>query len=133
KLRAIAVTTPRRDDELADVPTMDESGFPGFDISTWYGLWAHAGTPPEIVAKLSQHAARALQQPGLKAQYAGLGAKPVGSDPQAFARFTEVEGKKWLAIVTAARIQSQLTAPAVSRAARRSWIVGAPCRQPCPG
>lgn len=107
KLRAIAVTTPRRVDELADVPTMDESGFPGFDISTWYGLWAPAGTPPEVVAKLSQHAARALQQPGLKAQYAGLGAKPVGSDPHAFARFTEAEGKKWLDIVTAARIQPQ--------------------------
>ncbi|MBO9353276.1 tripartite tricarboxylate transporter substrate binding protein [Bordetella petrii] len=107
KLRAVAVTTPQRVGELADVPTMAESGFPGFDISTWYGLWAPAGTPPEIVAKLSQHAARALRQPNLVAQYAGLGAKPVGSDPQTFARFTEAEGKKWRDIVNAAQIQPQ--------------------------
>ncbi|MBV7484558.1 tripartite tricarboxylate transporter substrate binding protein [Bordetella sp. BOR01] len=107
KLRAVAVTTPQRVDELANIPTMAESGFPGFDISTWYGLWAPAGTPPEIVAKLSQHAARALKQPGLVSQYASLGAKPVGSDPQTFARFTESEGKKWRDIVTAAQIQPQ--------------------------
>src|SRR3546814_1485278 len=75
KLRAVPVTTPQRVDELANIPTMAESGFPGFDISTWYGLWAPAGTPPEIVAKLSQHAARALKQPGLVSQYASLGAK----------------------------------------------------------
>jgi len=107
KLRAVAVTTAQRVDELADVPTMAESGYPGFDISTWYGLWAPAGTPPDIVAKLSQHAARALRQPDLVRQYASLGAKPVGSDPQAFARFTESEGRKWRDIVTAAQIQPQ--------------------------
>ncbi|GAB1576425.1 Bug family tripartite tricarboxylate transporter substrate binding protein [Bordetella petrii] len=107
KLRAVAVTTAQRVDELADVPTMAESGYPGFDISTWYGLWAPAGTPPGIVAKLSEHAARALRQPNLMRQYASLGAKPVGSDPQAFARFTESEGRKWREIVTAAGIQPQ--------------------------
>jgi tripartite-type tricarboxylate transporter receptor subunit TctC len=107
KLRAIAVTTAKRVDELPDVPTMDESGFAGFDISTWYGLWAPAGTPADVVAKLAEHAARALQQPEVKKQYANLAAKPVGSTPAAFARFTEAEGKKWKDVVRAAGIEAQ--------------------------
>ncbi len=107
KLRAVAVTTSRRVDELPDVPTMAESGFPGFDISTWYGLWAPKGTPPAIVSKLSEHAARALKQPNVVTQYAGLGAKPVGSDPATFARFNVSEGEKWRDIVKAAQITPQ--------------------------
>lgn len=107
KLRAVAVTTARRVDELPDVPTMAESGFPGFDISTWYGLWAPKGTPPAIVAKLSEHAARALKQPNVVTQYAGLGAKPVGSDPAEFSRFNVSEGEKWRDIVKAAQITPQ--------------------------
>lgn len=107
KLRAVAVTTARRVDELPDVPTMAESGFPGFDISTWYGLWAPKGTPPEIVAKLAEHAARALKQPNVVTQYTGLGAKPVGSDPATFTRFNVSEGQKWRDIVKAAQITPQ--------------------------
>jgi len=107
KLRAVAVTTSRRVDELPDVPTMAESGFPGFDISTWYGLWAPKGTPPAIVAKLSEHAARALRQPNVVTQYAGMGAKPVGSDPATFAQFNVSEGEKWRDIVKAAQIKPQ--------------------------
>ncbi len=107
KLRAIAVTTAKRVDELPDVPTMDESGFAGFDVSTWYGLWAPAGTPAEVVGKLAEHAARALKQPEVRKLYAGLGAKPVGSEPGAFARFTEAEGKKWKDVVAAAGIEAQ--------------------------
>ncbi len=107
KLRAVAVTTANRVDELPKVPTMAESGFPGFDISTWYGLWAPKGTPPEIVAKLAEHAARALKQPNVVTQYAGLGAKPVGSDPATFTRFNISEGEKWRDIVKAAQITPQ--------------------------
>ncbi|MGY6273370.1 Bug family tripartite tricarboxylate transporter substrate binding protein [Achromobacter denitrificans] len=107
KLRAVAVTVSQRVAEFPDVPTMAESGFPGFDISTWYGLWAPKGTPPAIVAKLAEHAALALRQPNVISQYASMGAKPVGSAPADFARFNETEGRKWREIVTAAGITPQ--------------------------
>ena len=107
KLRAVAVTTKARSPELPDVPTIAESGYPGFDISTWYGLWAPKGTPAAIVAKLSEHAAMALKQPRIAEQYAGLGAQPVGSSPQVFARYVESEGKKWAEIVRAADVPLQ--------------------------
>jgi tripartite-type tricarboxylate transporter receptor subunit TctC len=107
KLRAIAVSTKNRVAELPDVPTVAESGYPGFDISTWYGFWAPRGTPPAIVAKLAEHAARALKQPQVASQYAVLGAVPVGSSPQAFARYVDTEHTKWAAIVKAAGLTPQ--------------------------
>ncbi|MDR6601942.1 tripartite-type tricarboxylate transporter receptor subunit TctC [Achromobacter deleyi] len=107
KLRALAVTVSQRVPELPDVPTMAESGFPGFDISTWYGLWAPKRTPPAITAKLAEHAALALKQPNVISQYASMGAKPVGSSPADFARFNLAEGQKWREIVTAAGIVPQ--------------------------
>ena len=99
KLRAVAVTTLKRARALPDVPTVAESGLPGFNISTWYGLWAPRGTPAPIVAKLAAHAAQALRQPDVQRQYADMGAEPVGSSPAEFARYTVAEGNKWAEIV----------------------------------
>ncbi|SPA42332.1 putative extra-cytoplasmic solute receptor [Cupriavidus taiwanensis] len=99
KLRAIAVTTPRRASALPDIPTVAESGLPGFDISTWYGLWAPRGTPAAVVEKLAAHAAAALKRPDVRQQYADMGAEPVGSSPADFARYNAAEGRKWAEIV----------------------------------
>jgi tripartite-type tricarboxylate transporter receptor subunit TctC len=99
KLRAVAVTTARRSQALPDVPTVAESGFPGFNISTWYGLWVPRGTPTPIVEKLATHAALALKRPDVQRQYADMGAEPVGSSPAEFSRYTAAEGKKWAEIV----------------------------------
>ncbi|MCO4862661.1 tripartite tricarboxylate transporter substrate binding protein [Cupriavidus sp. WGlv3] len=99
KLRAIAVTTPRRASALPDIPTVAESGLPGFDISTWYGLWAPRGTPAAVVKKLATHAAAALKRPDVRQQYADMGAEPVGSSPADFARYNAAEGRKWAEIV----------------------------------
>ncbi len=99
KLRAIAVTTLKRAQALPDLPTIAESGYPGFDIATWYGYWAPKGTPAPIVEKLSQAAARALKQPQVIEQYAGMGAEPVGSTPVEFATYNETEMTKWKGIV----------------------------------
>lgn len=99
KLRAIAVTTPKRSNALPDVPTVAESGLPGFNISTWYGLWAPRSTPPAIVEKLAASAAAVLKRPDVRQQYADMGAEPVGSSPSAFAAYTVAEGKKWAEIV----------------------------------
>ncbi|UDM53528.1 tripartite tricarboxylate transporter substrate binding protein [Cupriavidus sp. MP-37] len=99
KLRAVAVTTPRRASALPDIPTVAESGLPGFDISTWYGLWAPRGTPAAVVEKLATHAAAALKRPDVRQQYADMGAEPVGSSPADFARYNAAEGRKWAEIV----------------------------------
>jgi tripartite-type tricarboxylate transporter receptor subunit TctC len=99
KLRPIAVTTLTRAKALPDLPTISESGYPGFDISTWYGFWAPKGTPAPIVAKLSDAAAKVLKQEGVMSKYDSMGAEPVGSTPAEFAKFNETEAAKWLDIV----------------------------------
>jgi tripartite-type tricarboxylate transporter receptor subunit TctC len=99
KLRAIAVTTARRAKARPDLPTIAESGFPGFDISTWYAYWAPKGTPADIVERLSAAAAQALKNPDVIAKYEAMGAEPVGSTPKQFAAYVESEAKKWNDIV----------------------------------
>lgn len=99
QLRAVAVTTSQRATALPDVPTVAESGYPGFDISTWYGFWAPAGTPEPVVAKLAEHAAMALKTPQVRERYAAMGAEPVGSSPADFAAYNVSEGEKWAEIV----------------------------------
>jgi tripartite-type tricarboxylate transporter receptor subunit TctC len=99
KLRAIAVTTTTRAKARPDLPTIAESGFPGFDISTWYAYWAPKGTPEDVVEKLAASAAQALKNPEVIAKYEAMGAEPVGSTPAQFAAYVESEAKKWSDIV----------------------------------
>ena len=99
KLRAIAVTTTVRAKARPDLPTIAESGFPGFDISTWYAYWAPKGTPADIIEKLAASAAQALKNPEVIAKYEAMGAEPVGSTPAQFAAYVESEAKKWNDIV----------------------------------
>ena len=99
KLRAIAVTTTARAKARPDLPTIAESGFPGFDISTWYAYWAPKGTPADIIEKLAASAAQALKNPEVIAKYEAMGAEPVGSTPAQFAAYVESEAKKWNDIV----------------------------------
>src|SRR5262245_27423843 len=101
KLRAIAVTTAKRSSALPSVPTIAESGVPGFDISTWYGIWAPAGTPKEIVGKLSGEIAKIVKVPDVRERLAGLGAEPVGNSPDEFAAYCRSELAKWAKIVKA--------------------------------
>lgn len=100
-IRALAVTTSKRTPALPDVPTIAESGYPGFSISTWYGVWAPAGTPAAIVQKLSGEIAAIVRQPDVRAQFEKLGAEPVGNSPAEFSAFTKAELTKWAGIVKA--------------------------------
>src|SRR5690606_34995922 len=84
KLKALAVTGEVRSPLLPEVPTVQESGVPGFLVNGWYGILAPAGTPPGVVDTLSRAIADALREPGLRQQLAGYGYAPVGSTPQAF-------------------------------------------------
>ena len=99
KIRALAVTTAKRSPTVPDLPTIAESGAPGFDISTWYGVWAPVGTPKDIVNKVAAEMAKALQQPAVRERLAALGAEPVGNTPEEFAAYCQSELAKWSKIV----------------------------------
>lgn len=99
KLRALAVTSAKRVDDLPDVPTIQELGFPGFDASTWFGFLAPAGTPNEIIARLNAEFNRALQQPDLRKRLAEQGAEPIGGTPAQFATLIREDIVRWGKVV----------------------------------
>ena len=107
KLVAIAIASPRRNPQLPEVPTVDESGVPGFDVTSWYGIVTRAGTPPAIVQKLQRDMAEALRSEDVKAKLAGVGLEPVGNTPEAFEALIRAESRKWTDIVRKANIQPQ--------------------------
>ncbi|HEY0200355.1 MAG TPA: tripartite tricarboxylate transporter substrate binding protein [Burkholderiaceae bacterium] len=103
KLKALAVTTPQRSPALPDVPTMEEAGGPalkGFDASSWFGLLAPAGTPPEIVNRIQQEVAKSLATPAIKEKLMAQGAIPSGNTPAEFTRLIASEHTKWAKVVS---------------------------------
>lgn len=102
KLRALAVTSATRLPQLPDVPTMAEAGFPAFEVSSWQGLLAPAGTPPAIVSKLQQEIARILALPEVRERFAAVAAEPVASTPAQFRAHIESEIARWAAVANRA-------------------------------
>ncbi len=101
RVHALAVTTLKRTKVLPDLPTMDEAGLKGFDASTWHGLVAPAGTPPQVIAALHDAAVKALHDPGVEASLGKLGVDIVADTPQEFQAYIDSEIPKWTAIVKA--------------------------------
>ena len=101
KLKAIAVTSGKRSPALPNVPTIAESGVAGYEASSWFGVLAPAGTPKEIVDKLSQAIAKALRTPEMKDRLAGQGAEAIGNTPEQFAAHIKAEIEKWAKVVKA--------------------------------
>jgi tripartite-type tricarboxylate transporter receptor subunit TctC len=99
KVRALAVTSLTRAPALPDVPTVAESGLPGFEASSWFGILAPAGTPPAIVAKLNAEIAKWLATPEAKEQLAKQGANAAGGTPEEFAKHIAAETAKWAKVV----------------------------------
>ncbi len=99
KLKFLAVSTASRSAIEPQVPTVVESGFPGFDVYVWYGLMAPAGTPPEVIAKLSSETAKVMAQADLKERFASLGMEPLSSTPEQFSAHLRTETAKWAKIV----------------------------------
>jgi tripartite-type tricarboxylate transporter receptor subunit TctC len=99
RVRAIAVTTAQRSKLAPDLPTMAEAGLPGFDISTWFGLLAPAGTPPEVVAKWNADLVKALNAPDVREKMLAQGAEPSPTSPAEFAAFIARERDKYARIV----------------------------------
>jgi len=107
KLRAIASTGLKRSASVPDIPTVAEQGVAGFNGSSWLGLAAPAGTPKEIVARLSAATAKALASPEVRERFISQGVEPVGSTPDEYAAFIAAEIPRWAAAARAGRIQPQ--------------------------
>jgi len=99
KLKALAVTTERRSSLVPDLPTMTEAGLAGFDISTWFGLLAPAGTPREIIMKWNEDVVRILKSPDMKERLAAQGAEAAPDTPAEFAAFIARELERYKKIV----------------------------------
>ena len=101
KLRALAVTSPQRLPQLPDVPTLAESGFPGFDVHSWFGLAAPAGTPRVVVDRLNAELAKALAQPELRQRLLDMAASLEPSTPEQMRQFIASEIRRWRTVVKA--------------------------------
>ncbi len=104
RVRGIAVTGSQRYAEMPDVPTISESGVPGYNVTGWYGFYAPAGTPMEIVRKLQSEAARGFNSPDMRERLVKAGNDPVVSAPEAFEAFVKVEIAKWAKVVKDAKL-----------------------------
>lgn len=107
RLKAIAVANlKRRSRALPDVPTVDESGVPGYEVVTWWGLFVPAGVPGNIVSKLNQAVVQGLKTPEIAQSFARSGADPVGSSPAELDAFVRKELAKWSRVIKAAGIKA---------------------------
>jgi tripartite-type tricarboxylate transporter receptor subunit TctC len=107
RLRALAVSSAKRFSALPDLPTVAESGVPGFDVSSWYGLLAPAKTPPAIVSKMNAGTVAVLREPQVRQRLEGLGLEVVASSAQEFSAFLKAEMDKWGPVIKAAGITAQ--------------------------
>lgn len=105
KVRALAVSSRARVDQLPDVPTFAQAGLPGFEAVGWFGIVAPAGLPPEIVAKLNAAFVTVLKEPAVRERIISLGAVPAPTTPQDFKAFIVSETRKWSELIKAAGIK----------------------------
>lgn len=105
QLKVLAVSAPRRNAALPDVPTMIEQGFAGFDLGSWYGIWAPARTPPEVVARLNAELVKIARTPDVAKRFADLGTDPEALSIAEFSAFSKREFDRWGSIAKAAGIK----------------------------
>ena len=99
KLRVLAVTGLQRSPELPDIPTVDESGVPGYEVSPWYGLLAPAGTPRAIVARLATESTKIVRTAEVKEKLSAQGAEAVGGTPEEYAAVIRADAATWARVI----------------------------------
>jgi tripartite-type tricarboxylate transporter receptor subunit TctC len=107
KLRGIAVTGAKRSGAIPEMPTVAESGIPGYEVTTWYGVSAPAKTPRPIIDRLNSEIVRALKSPDLMARFKDLGADPIGNTPEQNTAYVQNEITKWAKVLKAAGIKGE--------------------------
>jgi tripartite-type tricarboxylate transporter receptor subunit TctC len=106
KMRALGVTGAKRSPLAPEIPTVAEQGYPGFDVSVWYGLAAPAGTPRPIVERLNAELNKALQSADVRKVFADQGVEPVGGSLDDFRRFFDAQMSKWSKVIQTAGIHA---------------------------
>ena len=107
KVRALGMTGNQRYESLPEVPTIAEAGLASFDVNGWYGLYAPAGTPKDIITRLNAEVVRILAMPDVKARLLDAGIIATSSSPEAFAAYTQAETKRWAKVVKDANIKTE--------------------------
>jgi tripartite-type tricarboxylate transporter receptor subunit TctC len=105
RLRALAVTRARRSNALPDVPTVAEQGYPGYDVRSWFGLFAPRGTPREVVSKINQEVINALKHEDAKKRLSDVGLEPQYMTPEEFAQVIKSDADKWSKVIRQAGIR----------------------------
>jgi tripartite-type tricarboxylate transporter receptor subunit TctC len=109
-IKALAIASPERNAQVAEIPTTDEAGAPGLHMSLWYGFWAPAGTPAPVIAKLSAAVQDALADPEVRSRLTGLGMEippREQQNPESLAAQQKADIEKWWPIIRAAGIKAQ--------------------------
>lgn len=107
KLRALAVTSPKRIVAAPDVPTLNELGYPGIEASSWYGLFAPAGTPPAVIARLNTEMVKLSQDPDYREQLQKQGQEAIASTPEELKRYMRSEFDTWSRVIKTANIKAE--------------------------
>jgi tripartite-type tricarboxylate transporter receptor subunit TctC len=107
KVRALAVSGPVRSTLFPELPTIAESGLPGFETFTYFGVFAPAGTPKDIVTRLNTELVRLVRTPEMREALARQGAEPIASTPEQFAAVVRSEGEKWAKVIKAAGVKAE--------------------------
>jgi len=106
-VRPIVLNAPQRSALLPEVPTLAEAGMPEFDLYTWFGLFAPAGTPPEAVARIQREVVAGLKSPDVLERFTAVGAEPVGSTPAEFVERIRSDAASWAEVIRTANIKAQ--------------------------
>jgi tripartite-type tricarboxylate transporter receptor subunit TctC len=107
RVRPLATTRLVRSAVYPDVPTVAESGLPGFDVDLWTAIYAPAGVPPAVLARLNAEINKVLAHPELKAAFAKIGIEPRGTTPEEAAAFTRAEYEKWKKVIVEGKIKPE--------------------------
>jgi tripartite-type tricarboxylate transporter receptor subunit TctC len=105
KLKPLALTSAQRSPELPHVPTLAEAGVPGFEMSTWYGMFVTAGTPPEVTAKLQSELGKIILLPDVQAKLKGLGGEPGNLSPERFSQMNRQDYERLGLLIRQANIK----------------------------
>jgi tripartite-type tricarboxylate transporter receptor subunit TctC len=106
QLKALGIGSVKRSALMPDIPTIAEAGLPGFELGSWYGIFAPAGTAPEIVRRIQSEIVKAINDPGMNDQFTALSAEPVGSTPDEFRAVLQRDLVKWAKVAKQANVKA---------------------------